>query len=118
MNYRQGDVLISKTKKIQGKKKKDLILAYGEVTGHRHELICDKDGASLYEENGVLYLHIEAKEATLYHGTTDQIRRQCGNEVLDYQKEDCHEPITLPNGDYEIKIQREYIPNGWKNVVD
>lgn len=118
MKYRQGDVLISKVSGIKGKRKDLLVLAYGEVTGHRHQLICEKDNAELYEENGILYLHIESDSAVLYHGTTEQITRQKNGEKIDYAKEDCHAPITLPKGDFEIKIQREYTPDGWRNVAD
>jgi hypothetical protein len=118
MRFRQGDVLISKVKKCEGKKKADLVLAYGEVTGHRHQLVCEKDEATLYEESGTLYLHIEADEATLFHGSTEQIARQQTGAAFDFVKEDCHAPITLPKGDYEIKIQREYEPEGWRYVAD
>lgn len=120
MKLRQGDVLISKVGGVKGKKKENkdgLVLAYGEVTGHRHLVVCEKDGAELYEENGTLYLHVE-EEATLFHGTTDQIKRQRRGEKFDFAKEDCHAPVALPKGDFEIKIQREYEPGGWRQVAD
>ena len=116
MKYRQGDVLIKSVDKIRGKKKENLVLAYGEVTGHRHEVVADV--ATLYEENGMMYLHIEDEKATLYHGTTEQIEKQKEGIELDYGKEDCHKPVVLPKGNYEINIQREYTPKGWQKVAD
>ena len=118
MIQRQGDVIIKKVNGVKGKKKDDLILAYGEITGHRHKLVCEKDDATLYEENGILYLHVEADEAWLYHGTDEQINRQVAGQEFDYVKEDCHKPQTLPKGDFEITIQREYVPGSWQVVSD
>lgn len=92
--YRHGDVIIKKVSKILGKKLNHLILAEGESTGHKHQVVGD---AELYEENGVLYLHVE-EESKVVH--------------------EEHKEIILPKGDYEITIQREYTPEGWKNVVD
>lgn len=114
MKYRQGDVVIKKVDSVKGEKRQDLILAYGEVTGHRHEVI---GKAETYIKDGVLYLKAE-EEVTLYHGNTSQIDRQVKGEVLNYQTEDVHGPITLPAGDYEIRIQREYEPEGWRYVAD
>lgn len=118
MKFRQGDVLISKVERSEGKKKKDLVLAYGEVTGHRHQVMCEKGEAELYEKDGTIFLKVEADQVTLYHGSTEQIARQQAGETLDYAKEDCHAAVTLPRGDYEIKIQREYQPEGWRYVAD
>ena len=115
---RQGDVIIKKVNGVKGKKKDGLILALGEITGHRHKLVCEENDATLYEENGVLYLHVEAEEAWLYHGTDEQIKRQVYGESFDYVKEDCHKPQTLPKGDFEITIQRTYTPQGWERVSD
>ena len=95
MFYQQGDVKIHPVGSIvngekvifpESPKKLDhLTLAVGEATGHHHTIT---DGeAVLYEENGVLYLHVE-KESTLTHQE--------------------HAPIVLPKGDYKIKIVKEY----------
>ena len=85
MLFQQGDVLFKKVSGIQGKKIARKIIAEGETTGHKHVLtIGDGD---LYEENGVLYLHCET-ECTVTH--------------------EEHKPVTLPIGDYEIGIVREF----------
>lgn len=96
MKFRHGDVLIEKVDSINGKKLDHLIIAEGEVTGHAHRIT--KGDAELYEKDGVMFLHVESEEALLTH--------------------EEHGPITLPKGDFKITIQREYIPNAWKNVVD
>lgn len=96
MKYRHGDVLISKVEKVHGKKLDHLVLAEGEVTGHAHRITAGE--AELYEEKGVLYLRVNSEEASLTH--------------------EEHKEILLPKGDYEIKIQREYSPEGWRNVAD
>lgn len=96
MKFRHGDVLIKKIDVIKGKKLNHLVLAEGEVTGHAHRIT--QGEAELYEQDGVLYLHVESEEALLTH--------------------EEHKPIALPKGDYEITIQRTYTPSGWLKVAD
>lgn len=92
--YRQGDVGLIKISKIVGKKLKHLVLAVGEVTGHKHEVI---DNAELYDHEGTLFLKV--------------------NETTELTHQE-HQTITLPKGDYEVRRQREYEPNGWRQVSD
>ena len=95
--YRQGDVILVKGEIPKNAVKQDhLILAKGEVTGHQHQIT--EGNAMLYEKEGTLFLHVESETAVLTH--------------------EEHKPIVLPQGDYQILIQREYIPNSWQNVVD
>ena len=97
MYYRHGDVIIKKSKTIKGTKLKHLRLAEGEVTGHCHQIT--KGDADLYmNEDGVMYLRVKSEKASLYH--------------------EEHTKIDLPKGDYQITIQREYSPEGWKYVAD
>ena|SRR3990167_1191462 len=85
--YRHGDVLIKKVESIQGKKLEHLTLAEGEATGHKHQIT--EGEAKLYEHEGTLFLRVISEEAVLTH--------------------EEHKPLTLPQGDYEITIQREYV---------
>ena len=99
--YRQGDVLIVSTDNIPGnpepeKKLPHLTLAKGEVTGHAHKIT--EGDAELYEHEGTLFLKVISEEALLSH--------------------EEHLPILLPRGNYEIKIQKEYEPGGWRKVSD
>lgn len=86
MLIQQGDVLIKKVSAVAGKKLNHLTLAKGEHTGHHHTIT--EGDATLYEENGVLYLHVDSKQAILTHQE--------------------HSPVTIPRGDYEIGIVQEY----------
>lgn len=95
MKYRHGDVLIQKVEKVKGNKLKHLVIAEGEVTGHAHRVTGGK--AELYQDGDTLFLHVE-EDATITH--------------------EEHKPLTLPVGDYGIKIQREYEPEGWRYVAD
>lgn len=96
MKYRHGDVLIVKVDAVNGKKLAHKILAEGEVTGHAHRI--SEGEAELYEDNGVLYLHVESETAMLTH--------------------EEHKELELPKGDYMIQGQREYSPEGWRRVAD
>lgn len=96
-NFRHGDVLIIPTaEKIQGKEEKDLILARGEVSGHAHRIT--KGDAHLFKFDEKTYLRVTSKFALLTH--------------------EEHKALQIPQGDYEIKIQTDYTPEGWKRVED
>ncbi|EGJ30713.1 MULTISPECIES: hypothetical protein [Moorena] len=93
---RQGDVILLPVEQINGQHLPHLTLAEGEVTGHSHRIT---DGvAQLYEKNGILYLQVASKTATLTH--------------------EEHQPIELPQGSWMVRIQREYEPQGWRYVAD
>lgn len=83
----QGDVLIRRAEIPKNAKRKDgrAIVAYGEATGHCHEVI--GDGVQVYEENGTLYVSAPS-----------------GGTI----KHEEHKPITLPPGEYQIGIVKEY----------
>lgn len=63
-----------------------MTLAKGEKTGHHHTIT--EGDAELYEENGILYLHVKSENATLTHQE--------------------HNPIIIEEGNYQIGIVREY----------
>lgn len=92
---RQGDVILMPVTKITGKKLSHLILAAGEVTGHAHRI--SEGCAELYDHNGVLYLRVLSKTALLTH--------------------EEHQELHIPQGDWLVKIQREYIPLKLKSSV-
>lgn len=93
---RQGDVILTPAPQIEGEKLTHLTLAEGEVTGHKHQI--SEGEAELYEKNGTLYLHVLSETATLTH--------------------EEHQAITIPQGDWMVRIQREYEPAGWRYVED
>ncbi|MBD1929906.1 hypothetical protein H6F74_27280 [Trichocoleus sp. FACHB-90] len=93
---RQGDVILLWVEQTEGQKLSHLTLAEGEVTGHKHRI---SDGqAELYEANDTLYLRVLSETATLTH--------------------EEHNAISIPQGDWMVRIQREYEPEGWKYVAD
>lgn len=96
-NYRHGDVIIVPTTKgVRGKEKEDKALAYGEVTGHSHRMT--EGLAAVFQFNDEMYLKVISERAALTH--------------------EEHSRIDLPAGDYEVIIQRDYIPGGWTKVID
>ncbi|MBD2446104.1 hypothetical protein H6G76_02815 [Nostoc sp. FACHB-152] len=93
---RQGDVILLPVQQVDGQKKLDLILAEGEVTGHKHRI--SQGQAELYEQDGSLYLRVLSETALLTH--------------------EEHQAIPIPQGNWVVKIQREYEPEGWRYVAD
>lgn len=106
---RQGDVLIRPTKKAPSEQAKRIadngrvILAYGEATGHAHEVV-GVDNAdpvpamALFEEPDGTRLLVVKRDALLKH--------------------DEHGAIALAPGGYEVIRQREYSPDAIRNVAD
>lgn len=97
--YRHGDVILRRLEKeeeVKGEKQKHLILAEGEVTGHSHRI--SKGKGELFKFDNKMFLKIQSEIACLTH--------------------EEHKKIELPAGDYEVIIQREYTPEGWKKVID
>ncbi|MDJ0556906.1 MAG: hypothetical protein QNJ68_21160 [Microcoleaceae cyanobacterium MO_207.B10] len=93
---RQGDVILQPIKLTSGKKLSHLTLAEGEVTGHSHQIT--RGNAELYEKDGTLYLKVLSETASLTH--------------------EEHKPVKIPQGDWMVRIQREYEPEGWRYVTD
>ena len=93
---RQGDVILKAIANTKGTKLNHLTLAEGEVTGHSHRVA---DGqAELYEKNGTLYLKVLSSTAKLIH--------------------EEHQAVDIPQGNWMVRIQREYEPEGWRYVAD
>ena len=94
---RQGDVLLLPVADCpEGHLLQHLTLAEGEVTGHRHRI--SQGQAELYERDGVLYLKVLSNQAQLTH--------------------EEHQAVTIPQGNWQVRIQREYEPDGWRYVAD
>lgn len=84
--YRQGDVLLKTVDKIPNNLDKEdkCILAYGEVTGHKHQIL----------KNGML---MKNKDKSYLKMIDDGIL-----------KHEEHSAINVPKGEYEVIIQREF----------
>ena len=98
VQYRQGDVLLIAVDAIPGstvpvpRDQGEIVLAYGEVTGHRHaiaephaELLALPD-----QEIERRFLRVVGGEAGLRH--------------------EEHDTITVPPGSYQVVRQQEYVP--------
>lgn len=98
--YRQGDVLVLCDAELP----KDVVLqptpvlAEGEVTGHRHQVTEGRVRYFLSPKLQRAFLAVDSPHALLTH--------------------EEHGPVSLPKGTYEVRIQREHEPDGWRNVVD
>jgi len=104
MFFQQGDVLIRSIDNVTGftglldasagicearklgNKLDHKVLAYGEATGHCHQIT--QGDVELYENNGVLYLKVISN-----------------NAIVEHQE---HLPLTLPAGDYVVEKVKEY----------
>jgi len=94
--FRQGDVLLVRAKVPQDADVKgDLIIAYGESTGHSHRLV--GQGCVLLTRGAEMFARLE-QPAQLQH--------------------EEHAPIQLLRGEYAIIRQREYSPQAVRNVND
>lgn len=81
------------------------IIAHSE-TGHHH--VMDSEHVTVLERTkdvpeGMKILHLIVKEPT----ALEHLRPN-----------DTHEPIMFDKGEYEIRLQREYTPEGLRRVMD
>lgn len=108
MLYRQGDLLIASCDEIPAnatpvpRERGRCVLAKGEETGHEHAIAEPK--VEHYRVPGERqFLEIGEGGASLVH--------------------DEHGTIDIPEGKYEVTVQREYVPTGrsgggWRNTRD
>lgn len=100
---RQGDVLVTRVDSLPEKlseRPRDegrVILAYGEVTGHCHQVADPGAAALLDAPDGETYLRVD-RLSELVH--------------------DEHGAIALEPGNYKVTRQREYTPEAIINVAD
>lgn len=92
--HRQGDLLIQEIEAIPKKAKKstNMVLLYGEVTGHKHLV----QGGDVYRDGLAMFLNVKDK-ALIVH--------------------EEHKPISLRSGKYAILRQREYVSSDMVRVV-
>ncbi|MEM7716338.1 MAG: hypothetical protein AAF349_22670 [Cyanobacteria bacterium P01_A01_bin.68] len=93
---RQGDVILIPVHQVEGEKLSHLTLAEGEVTGHKHRI--SQGEAQLYTDDSQLYLSIFSTKAVLSH--------------------EEHDSVCISQGNWIVRIQREYEPEGWRYVAD
>jgi hypothetical protein len=96
--WRQGDVLLLEVEAIppEASEAPDLVVAHGEMTGHRHRF--ESAARRLLARDGTQYVEVVGDFAELVH--------------------EEHGTIRLPRGLYRVKIQREYVPGAFRTVLD
>ena len=102
-SIRQGDVLLIPVASLPAgcvpipDDNGRVVLAYGEVTGHAHA--------------------IASMDATLFMDakTLDRFLDVRAPVIIGHEE---HSRIELPSGFYQVKQQREYRPQGIRNVAD
>lgn len=108
----QGDLLIRRIEKMpEGAKpvesEKGLFVVAHSETGHNH-VIADRPSVSLYTTGDPMISYLQVIEAT---DATETLLEHMRNY-------DTHETIKIEPGNYEIRRQREYTPEGWRRVED
>ncbi len=102
--FRRLDAIPETVKEVQPENGV-VIVAHSE-TGHHH--VMDAGSVTLLERTddvgeGLRILHMIVKEPT----------------VLEHlRSHDTHEPILFNPGNYEVRLQREYTPEGFRRVAD
>ena len=104
--FRQGDVLLVQVDEIPSdatpcKVEGDVILAYGEVTGHAHRL-----------EAGTVK---PLAKGGVWEPTAERFIQVLEGAVLRHEE---HGSIPIPKGRYRVVQQREYSPEEIRNVAD
>lgn len=108
----QGDLFIRRIKSLPSGLKPmatesgAFIVAHSE-TGHHH-VIAERPGVTVYNTDDPLVSYLQVIEAT---DETEVLIEHLRNF-------DTHESIKVAPGNYEIRRQREYSPEGWRRVAD
>lgn len=108
----QGDVLFRKVGAIPAHampvtvKNGELIVTHSE-TGHHHVMVLDRESTPSVEM-------FNAKDNPMLAWL--KVNRPT---VLEHRRpHDTHDPILFGPGIYEVRRQREYTPEGWRQVAD
>lgn len=108
----QGDLLIRRIESIPGNakpvasEKGQFVVAHSE-TGHNH-VIEAMPNVALYTTDDPMVSYLQVIEATEKTETL----------IKHLRSFDTHKTISIPPGNYEIRRQREYTPEGWRRVED
>ena len=85
--YQQGDVILIKTDKVQGKKTSTKVIQEGEHTGHAHRIT--GGNGTLFQEGETKFLKV------------------LGSATITHEE---HLPTVVEEGDYEVRIVRQKDP--------
>lgn len=106
----QGDLMIVKVDELpkgyelakaeNGK----FIVAHSE-TGHHHVIEADAEVQYWVDPKNMFKAYLVVEKAI-------------GVMLEHCRSFDTHKPIHIPKGTYELRRQREYVPEGWRMVKD
>lgn len=124
--YRQGDVLLirhdaRRTPKMklgaeEAREDGAVVLARGEVTGHKHQIRSQHASLFAVEDNRLTGESAMQVIARLGGGLIpDRLLRLEKPAELVHEE---HSAIKLPAGNYVVRIQREYSPQSLRSVAD
>lgn len=108
----QGDLLIRRIAEIpagltEAKAEKGVFVVAHSETGHNH-VIKERPNVKWFASNDPMVSYLQVVEAT-----------DATETLLEHLRTfDTHETICIPPGNYEIRRQREYTPEGWRRVED
>lgn len=105
--YAQGDLLFVRTRAnvASARLVTDGVLATGEGSGHTHRLRPGQQAAVLLMA-GIMY--VEAKRQAVVEHVVLPSESPTGE----------HADVTLPEGLWEVRRQREWTPEGYRQVID
>ena len=116
MQFRQGDVYVESVDKIDADAEpvkavgKAFVIAIGDSSGHRHQLLSGAGKNKLFRRGSVQFLEIGARGGATLAVTTDR-----GAPI----SPERHDPIKLPPGKYKVITQKEWsIDREVRNVID
>jgi hypothetical protein len=112
---RQGDVFIERAQagdrcpagQDVAREQGAIVLAYGESSGHRHQLRAK--GSKLFERGSARMLEITAKGGAIIDVATDR------GEKMPRPR---HDEIPIGNGTFEVIKQREWTADEERQVAD
>lgn len=108
----QGDLLIRRIDSIPKdakpiKTEKGVFIVAHSETGHNH-VIAERPNVSMFTTGDPMVSYLQVVESC------DEVET-----IIEHLRSfDTHESIKIPNGNYEIRRQREYTPEGWRRVED
>jgi len=108
----QGDFLIlridsipSDVERLESNERNQIVVAHSE-TGHDHVMVADRVEA--YKRQGV-------KEVDLYEMF---LSVKSPTEINHLRSHDTHETLLVPEGNYMVRWQREYVAEGFRRAQD
>jgi len=108
----QGDLYIRRIESLPKNVKpvdaeKGVFVVAHSETGHNH-VIEAAPNVQLFTTGDPMISYLQVIEAT----------EEAEIVIKHLRSFDTHESISIPNGTFEIRRQREYSPEGWRRVAD